>query len=73
MKRFSKEVLQFLDCFDGNIYTTVPDNILVYELDGIEYIIPENKINELAKDSLRQNTNLFLYLDKIQLPDNVFV
>ena len=29
---FSKEVLQFLNCFDGNIYRTVPDNLLVYEL-----------------------------------------
>lgn len=72
MKRFSKEVLQFLDCFDGSVYTTVLDNLLVYEIDGIEYLVPEQKINELAKNSLQQNTNLFLRLDKIELPDNVF-
>ena len=70
---FSKEVLQFLNCFEGNIYRTIPDNLLVYELAGIEYVIPENKIIELAKNSLQQNANLFLYLDKIQLPDNVFI
>lgn len=73
MKRFSKEVLQFLNCFDGNLYRAVPDNILVYELAGIEYAVPENKVDELAKNSLQQNINLFLYLDKIQLPDNVLL
>lgn len=65
-------VLKFIDKFGGDFYTTIPDNIFVYELSNQQYII-NNDFEKLIKNSLSENENLFLYLDKITVSDDVLI
>ena len=66
------KVLEFVNKFGGDFYTTIPDKIFVYELNNQEYIIKED-FEKLINNSLSENENLFLYLDKITVADNVLI
>lgn len=66
----NKKILEFTENFGGLFYYSVPDNLPFYSLGENIYTLENHDILEIAEKSLKQNENLFLFLEKANIPDN---